>query len=115
MPTPQLALPQQFGRFLLAGALIFTILFWGLSSVLMSNQDVHRDIAAVISNIHDRGIDVLDHVQVVADLYELRRYCRLLRSGTRRKSNQEDKCQRFSHILISARAKRRSRTPEDLS
>jgi predicted membrane-bound mannosyltransferase len=49
MPTPQLALPQQFGRFLLAGALIFTILFWGLSSVLMSNQDVHRDIAAVVA------------------------------------------------------------------
>ena len=47
MPTPQLALPQQFGRFLLAGALVFTILFWGLSSILLSHQEAHRDIGAL--------------------------------------------------------------------
>jgi|SRR5205809_7147860 len=49
MPNPQLNLPQQFGRFLLAGALVFALLFWALSMVLMSNQDVHRDIAAVVA------------------------------------------------------------------
>ncbi len=47
MPTPQLALPQQFGRFLLTGALVFTVLFWGLSQILIPAQDAHRDIAAV--------------------------------------------------------------------
>ena len=47
MPTPQLALPQQFGRFLLTGALVFIVLFWGLSQVLIPAQDVHRDMAAV--------------------------------------------------------------------
>src|SRR5258708_6854969 len=49
MPAPQLALPQQFGRFLLIGALVFALLFWALSTVLMSNQDVHRDIAALVA------------------------------------------------------------------
>ncbi len=47
MPTPQLALPQQFGRFLLTGALVFIVLFWGLSQVLIPAQDARRDIAAV--------------------------------------------------------------------
>lgn len=46
MPTPQLALPQQFGRFLLTGALTFAAVFWGLSSLLMTSQEVHRDITA---------------------------------------------------------------------
>src|SRR5258708_22441055 len=47
MPTPQLNLPQQFGRFLLTGALVFTVLFWGLSSILLSTQGIHRDLLAV--------------------------------------------------------------------
>ena len=47
MPTPQLALPQQFGRFLLTGALVFTVLFWGTSSILISTHDVHRDLLAI--------------------------------------------------------------------
>ena len=47
MPIPQLALPQQFGRFLLTGALVFTVLFWGTSSFLMSTQEIHRDLFAV--------------------------------------------------------------------
>jgi len=47
MPTPQLALPQQFGRFLLTGALVFIVLFWALSQLLIPAQDAHRDLAAV--------------------------------------------------------------------
>jgi hypothetical protein len=47
MPTIRLNLPQQFVRFLLTGALVFTVFFWGLSSILLSTQDVHRDILAV--------------------------------------------------------------------
>jgi hypothetical protein len=47
MPTPQFALPQQFGRFLLTGALVFVVLFWALSIMFMSNQDMHRDMAAL--------------------------------------------------------------------
>lgn len=48
MPKQQpLALPQQFGRFLVTGALTFTVVFWGLSSALMSNQEIHRDISAL--------------------------------------------------------------------
>jgi hypothetical protein len=47
MPTPQLNLPQQFGRFLLTGALVFTVLFWGTSSILLSTQEVHRDLLAI--------------------------------------------------------------------
>jgi hypothetical protein len=47
MPTPQLNLPQQFGRFLLTGALVFTVLFWGTSSILLSTQDAHRDLLAL--------------------------------------------------------------------
>src|SRR5437867_4490601 len=47
MPTPQLALPQQFGRFLLTGALVFMALFWASSQVLIPAQDAHRDITAV--------------------------------------------------------------------
>jgi hypothetical protein len=47
MPTTRLNLPQQFGRFLLAGAFVFTVFFWGLSSILLSSQDVHRDVLGV--------------------------------------------------------------------
>src|ERR1700686_3513085 len=47
MPNPQLALPQQFGRFLLNGALVFTLLFWGMSSILISTHDVHRDLFSI--------------------------------------------------------------------
>ena|SRR2546423_845428 len=47
MPTPQLALPQQFGRFLLTGALVFIVLFWALSQLLIPAQDAQRDMAAV--------------------------------------------------------------------
>jgi hypothetical protein len=47
MPTPQLNLPQQFGRFLLVGALVFTVFFWGTSSILISSQDMHRDVLAI--------------------------------------------------------------------
>jgi len=46
MPTPQLALPQQFGRFLLTCALVFIVLFWALSQLLIPAQDAHRDMAA---------------------------------------------------------------------
>lgn len=45
MPTSQLALPQQFGRFLLTGALAFVILFWVSSWFLVSAQQVHGDLA----------------------------------------------------------------------
>jgi hypothetical protein len=47
MPTTRLNLPQQFGRFLLAGAFVFSVFFWGLSSILLSSQEVHRDVLAV--------------------------------------------------------------------
>ena len=47
MPTPQLALPQQFGRFLFTGALVFSVLFWGASSLLVSTQQVHIDLLAI--------------------------------------------------------------------
>jgi len=47
MPHSQLALPQQFGRFLLTGALVFVVVFWGLSQVLISSHDAHLDFAAV--------------------------------------------------------------------
>jgi hypothetical protein len=47
MPTTRLNLPQQFGRFLLAGAFVFAVFFWGLSSILLSSQDAHRDILAI--------------------------------------------------------------------
>ena len=47
MPTPQLNLPQQFGRFLLTGALVFTLAFWGTSMILISASDTHRDLSVV--------------------------------------------------------------------
>ncbi|HEV2987332.1 MAG TPA: hypothetical protein VG759_02740 [Candidatus Angelobacter sp.] len=47
MPTPQLALPQQFGRFLLTGALVFMALFWAVSQILIPAQEARHDITAV--------------------------------------------------------------------
>jgi hypothetical protein len=43
----QLNLLQKFGRFLLVGALIFALAFWGASMFLISSQDVHRNLAVV--------------------------------------------------------------------
>jgi hypothetical protein len=48
MPTPQQhALPQQFGRFLIAGALVFTLVFWLSTSIFVSTSDAHRDTTAI--------------------------------------------------------------------
>src|SRR5882672_437553 len=47
MPTPQLTLPQQFGRFLLAGALVFSISFWLTTSLLLTTADTHHDFLAL--------------------------------------------------------------------
>jgi hypothetical protein len=47
MPQPQLTLPQQYGRFLVAGVLVFTLSFWGLSQVLISSHDAHLDFLAL--------------------------------------------------------------------
>jgi hypothetical protein len=46
MSHPELTLPQQFGRFLVTGALVFVLAFWGLSQILVSSHDAHLDIAA---------------------------------------------------------------------
>jgi hypothetical protein len=43
----ELNLLQKFGRFLMTGALVFTILFWGTSMVLMSAIDARHDISAL--------------------------------------------------------------------
>jgi hypothetical protein len=47
MPQPQLSLPQQYGRFLVTGAFVFTLVFWGLSQVLISSHDAHLDFLAL--------------------------------------------------------------------
>lgn len=47
MPHPQLTLPQQYGRFWVTGALVFTLVFWGLSQVLISSHDAHLDLVAL--------------------------------------------------------------------
>ena len=47
MPNPHLTLPQQYGRFLVSGVLVFILLFWGLSQVLISSHDAHLDFLAV--------------------------------------------------------------------
>lgn len=47
MPTQQLALPQQFGRFLLTGALVFAVLFWGTSTIMMTTQETHHNMTAL--------------------------------------------------------------------
>ena len=47
MPTPQLALPQQFGRFLLAGASVFVLIFWISSWFLVSTRQAHTDLTVL--------------------------------------------------------------------
>ena len=47
MPHPPLTLPQQYGRFLVTGALVFTLVFWGLSHFLISSHDAHLNFLAV--------------------------------------------------------------------
>lgn len=47
MAQPQPSLPQQFGRFLVTGALAFAVAFWGLSQILISSHDAHLDFLAV--------------------------------------------------------------------
>ncbi len=47
MPTSPLNLPQQFGRFLAAGALVFVALFWCACAILLSTQEAHQDLAAL--------------------------------------------------------------------
>jgi hypothetical protein len=47
MPQSKLTLPQQFGRFLVSGTLVFGLVFWGLSQVLISTHDAHIDFEAV--------------------------------------------------------------------
>src|SRR5579884_2716486 len=47
MPQSKLTLPQQFGRFLVSGALVFGLMFWALSQVLISSHDAHIDFQAV--------------------------------------------------------------------
>ncbi|HEY6252278.1 MAG TPA: hypothetical protein VI685_20165 [Candidatus Angelobacter sp.] len=47
MPNPQPTLPQQYGRFLVSGALVFILFFWGLSAVLVSSHDAHLDFLAL--------------------------------------------------------------------
>jgi hypothetical protein len=47
MPNPQqLTLPQQYGRFLVSGLLVFIVVFWGLSAVLIPSRDAHLDLLA---------------------------------------------------------------------
>lgn len=43
----QLNLLQQFGRFLVIGALVFALTFWGASVTLISAADAHHNFAAV--------------------------------------------------------------------
>lgn len=47
MPNIQLNLLQKFGRFVLTGALVFTLAFWGSSLVLVSASDGHRDFSVI--------------------------------------------------------------------
>jgi len=47
MPHHDLSLPQQYGRFLVTGALVFIPVFWGVSQVLISSHDAHLDFLAV--------------------------------------------------------------------
>ena len=47
MANTELNLLQKFGRFLMTGALVFTLLFWGTSMVLMSAIDAHHDFSAL--------------------------------------------------------------------
>jgi uncharacterized membrane-anchored protein len=45
MPTPpQHTLGQQFGRFLVSGALVFTLVIWFTTSMLISTAEAHKNI-----------------------------------------------------------------------
>lgn len=47
MPNQQqLTLPQQYGRFWVTGALVFILVFWSLSALLIANHDAHLDFLA---------------------------------------------------------------------
>lgn len=46
MANHELSLPQQFGRFLLTGALVFSVVFWVLSEILISGHDSHLNFTA---------------------------------------------------------------------
>ncbi len=48
MPTPPLNLPQQFGRFLLTGALVFALAFWLSTSILMNAHTAAQDRQALL-------------------------------------------------------------------
>jgi hypothetical protein len=45
VPNTQLNLFQKFGRFLLTGALVFALAFWGTSLIFVSATDGHRDLS----------------------------------------------------------------------
>lgn len=47
MSHAQLTLPQQYGRFLVSGVLVFILVFWGLSAILIPDHDIHLDFLAV--------------------------------------------------------------------
>jgi len=45
--TTQLNLLQKFGRFVMIGAVVFTLLFWGTSLFLITSLSAHRDFSAL--------------------------------------------------------------------
>jgi len=47
MPRSQLTLSQQYGRFLVSGALVFGLVFWGLSQILVSSHEAHIDFVTL--------------------------------------------------------------------
>ena len=47
MPRHELSLPQQFGRFLVTGALVFVLVFWGLSQILDFQPRAHLNFLAL--------------------------------------------------------------------
>src|SRR5438270_186461 len=59
--SPSLTLPQQFGRFLLVGALVFTFTFWILSSATMGPDDIRRDKIALRIIIKSFSFQTTDH------------------------------------------------------
>ncbi|HET6844854.1 MAG TPA: hypothetical protein VFK06_24705 [Candidatus Angelobacter sp.] len=68
MPSPpQHTLGQQFGRFLVSGALVFTLVFWFTSSILVSAVDVHRDSQALRWLI--KGLTTRSFADWLADLH----------------------------------------------
>ena len=68
MPSPQYTLPQQLGRFLVAGALVFTLAFWLLASSLgLSTTDAHHDWRAL--NMIGKGLTTQSFAQWLEDLH----------------------------------------------